>query len=137
MNRHEPSTDSQSAPDSDAGASSVASDSLTTPCPHREIIKAYGEALPDLPQPRVWDGQRAKNLAARWRWVLADQKSKGKPHDREAGIAFFGRLFAYVSRCDLLMGRNDRGWSASLPWLVEARNFAKVLEGNYEPREAA
>lgn len=124
------------SPCSDAGASVVASNMLPT-CPHNEIIAIYSDTLPTLSQPRMWKGARPKNLAARWRWVLDDLKKKSKPHDREAGIAFFRRMFEYISRCDLLMGRNDRGWSCSLPWIVEEKNFAKIIEGNYENRESA
>lgn len=121
---------------SDADASGVASNLLPT-CPHKEIVAIYSETLPALSQPRMWEGSRQTNLAARWRWVLDDLKKKGKPHDRDAGIAFFRRMFEYVAKCDLLMGRNDRGWACSLPWIVEAKNFAKIIEGNYENREAA
>ncbi len=122
--------------DSDAGASVVASNLLPT-CPHKEIVAIYRETLPTLSQPRMWEGSRQTNLVTRWRWVLDDLKKKGKPHDREAGIAFFRRMFEYVAKCDLLMGRNERGWTCSLPWIVEAKNFAKIIEGNYESREAA
>lgn len=121
---------------SDADASVVASNSLPT-CPHREIIAIYNETLPALAQPRMWEGVRQTNLAARWRWVLDDLKKKDRPHDRNAGIDFFRRMFEYIAKCDLLMGRNDRGWSCTLPWIVEAKNFAKIIEGNYENREAA
>lgn len=121
---------------SDADASVVCSNLLPT-CPHKEIIAIYNETLSALPQPRVWEGTRQSNLVSRWRWVLDDLKKKGKPHDRDAGIAFFKRMFEYIAKCDLLMGRNDRGWTCSLPWIVEAKNFAKIIEGNYENREAA
>ncbi len=110
--------------------------SKLAPCPHQRIIGLFAEHLPELPQPRLWDGAREKNLASRWKWVLADLKKKGKPFDKEAGIEFFGRMFAYISKCDLLMGKKG-DWSCSLPWLVEAGNFAKVIEGNYERKEAA
>ena len=92
----------------------------------------FGEMLPELPQPRVWDATREKNLAGRWKWVLSDLKQKSRPFDKEAGIDFFRRMFEYVSRSNLLMGKNERGWTCSLPWLVESKNFAKVIEGNYE-----
>jgi len=110
--------------------------SKLAPCPHQRIIALFAEHLPELPQPRLWDGAREKNLASRWKWVLADLKKKGKPFDKEAGIEFFGRMFAYISKCDLLMGKKG-DWSCSLPWLVEAGNFAKVIEGNYERKDAA
>ena len=105
-------------------------------CPHQEILSIFAEELPDLPQPRVWDGKRADAMLARWRWVLADLKKKGKPHDKAAGLEFFRRMFAYISKSDFLMGRKT-DWTCSLPWIVEAENFAKIIEGNFEPKEAA
>ena len=105
-------------------------------CPHQEILSIFSEELPDLPQPRVWDGKRADAMLARWRWVLADLKKKAKPHDKDAGLEFFRRMFAYISKSDFLMGRKT-DWTCSLPWIVEAENFAKIIEGNFEPKEAA
>jgi len=105
-------------------------------CPHQEIISIFSEILPELPQPRVWDGAREKNLANRWKWVLADLKKRGKPCDKDAGIEFFRRMFAYIAKCDFLMGKR-KDWACSLPWIVEAENFAKIIEGNFEPKEPA
>jgi len=122
-------------PCSDAAASVVASNSLA-PCPQKEILDLYAKELPDLAQPRVWNGSRAKNLRSRWAWVLADLKKKGKDFDTAAGLMFFQRMFAYIAKSDLLMGRSGK-WTASLPWIVGAENFAKIIEGNYENREAA
>lgn len=102
-------------------------------CPHREIIALYAKHLPQLPQPRIWEGQRSKNLKARWNWVLSDFKKKGKEATKENGLDYFERMFGYVSKVPFLTGQNG-GWSCDLPWLVEAGNFAKVIEGNYENR---
>lgn len=120
---------------SDAAASVVASSALA-PCPHQKVIALYAEELPELPQPRIWNGAREAHLKERWRWALADLKNKDKPHDADAGLQFFRRMFAYIAKCDLLMGKKG-DWSCSLPWIVEANNFAKIIEGNYENREAA
>lgn len=113
----------------------VVSESLPT-CPHQEIIALFGELLPELPQPRVWEGNRRDHLASRWKWVIADLRKKGMPADRQAGIDFFRRMFEYIGKRDRLMGR-DGGWSCSLPWIVKAENFAKIIEGNYEKTKGA
>ena len=106
-------------------------------CPQQEILALYAEILPDLPQPIAWEGARATNLRARWRWVLADRLRKGKPCDRDAGIDFFRRMFGYVAGNDFLSGRTS-GWKGcDLGWLVKAENFAKVIAGNYDGKEAA
>lgn len=108
-------------------------------CPHQEIIKLYGKHLPDLPQPRAWDGQREQNLRARWRWVLtAKEAQSGECYatDAATALSFFDRFFAYVAKSEFLTGRKGK-WQSNLAWLVKAENFAKVLEGQYENRQEA
>lgn len=107
-----------------------------TPCPHEKVIALYANALPMLPFPRVWEGQRQEMLKARWRWVLTNKKPNGEPYatDADSALDFFRRFFAYVAKCPHLVGDNERGWTADLAWLVKAENFAKVLEGKYEPK---
>lgn len=107
-----------------------------TPCPHAEIVSLYAELLPELPQVRKWEGTRARHLKARWVWVLADLKSKGKPFDKAAGLDFFRRMFGYIHKSDFLMGRSG-GFSCSLPWIVNDENFSKIIEGNYENKDVA
>lgn len=103
-----------------------------TPCPHSEIIESYSRNLPELPQVRKWEGSRASNLKARWLWVLADLKAKGKPFDKAAGIGFFERMFGYIAKSDFLMGRTDKAFCCSLAWICKDENFTKIIEGNYE-----
>jgi hypothetical protein len=107
-------------------------------CPQQEIIALYAEVLPDLTQPRTWEGARQTNLTARWRWVLSDLKRREKPHDRNAGLDFFRRLFCHVGKSDFLMGRTKNAWDGcGLDWIVKAENFLKVIEGRYDNRVAA
>lgn len=111
--------------------------SKLTPCPHKEIISLYAEHLSALPQPRVWDGARAKNLQARWKWVIADLEKKGNPVSQQDGLDFFGRMFAYIATCDFLMGKTSSWTGCDLAWIVNAENFAKIIEGRYENKVAA
>lgn len=108
-------------------------------CPQQEVIAMYGEVLPALPHPRAWEGQRVNNLKARWRWVLTAKTSKGKRYatDKGSALDFFRRFFQYVAESDFLTGRDGKWQGCNLGWLVKAENFAKVLEGHYENREAA
>lgn len=105
-------------------------------CPHRQIIELYAKHLPALPQPRIWDGQRAENLRARWRWALTAKKSNGHryAHDLQSALSFFDRFFGYVAASDFLTGRDGKWSGCDLAWLVKAENFAKTLEGKYENR---
>lgn len=92
------------------------------PCPQQDIIAAYHEALPELPPVNEWADASAENLRVRWR---------SKPEYRS--LEWWRDLFAYIGRSDFLMGRKG-DFQASLPWIVKASNFAKIVNGNYENR---
>lgn len=114
----------------------VASKPATIPCPHQKLIELYEKHLPMLPYPRVWEGQRQKNLASRWKWVLSAKKRDKSPYatNAEEALQFFDRYFAYVATSDFLTGRNGKWSGCDLGWLSNAENFAKVVSGNYETR---
>lgn len=100
-------------------------------CPHRAIIELYNAALPTLPRVREWTPARQQALRVRWR---------EKP-ERQS-LAWWEKFFRYVEKSDFLTGRCKRGnghdtWECSLPWLLKAENFAKVIEGHYENRGQA
>jgi len=104
-------------------------------CPHDRLLALYAEHLPQLVQPRVWDGARADAMRARWR-QCAKPSAFGKGYATvEDGIAFWTRFFRYVATCPALANGIPRGngssWEPDLPWLLKAENFAKVIEGKY------
>lgn len=107
-------------------------------CPHERILAIYAEELPELTQPRTWNGQREVNLRARWRWLMTATRSDGERYARTEieGTDYFRRLFRYIRESDFLMGRKGQ-WAADLEWLVQASNFAKVIDGKYDNREAS
>ena len=110
-------------------------------CPHLELLDIFAEKLPELPQPKpeLWEGQRAKNLSARWKWCLTAKKRSGARYatTKAEALDFFKRYFGYVAKSDFLTGRDGRWSGCDLAWLVKADNFAKVLQGNYENRQEA
>lgn len=110
-------------------------------CPHGELLDLFAEHLPMLPQPKpeLWTGARAAALKARWRWVLTAKKRDGSRYanNREEALSWFRRFFAYVAESDFLTGRDGKWTACDLGWLCNESNFAKVLQGNYDCREAA
>lgn len=109
-------------------------------CPHGELLDLFAEHLPMLPQPKpeLWTGSRAAALKARWRWVLTAKKRDGSRYatNREEALSWFRRFFAYVAESDFLTGRDGKWTACDLGWLCNESNFAKVLQGNYDNREA-
>ena len=88
-------------------------------CPHQKIIAIYHQVLPELPGVIVsrWaTSQGAANLRTRWREDRRHQE-----------IDFWTKFFSTVRTSKHWMGENERGWQADLRWLLERRNFDKVL----------
>jgi hypothetical protein len=119
---------------------SASSSAKLPPCPHRKVLELFGKHLPMLPQPKpeLWSGQRAKHLAARWKWLLTATK---KNHERYAttedeALQWLDRFFGYVAQSEFLTGRDSKWSGCDLGWLCNEENFAKVVQGNYH-REAA
>ncbi len=96
----------------------------TPPCPHLKIIDLYHEVLPELTEVRVWEGERERKLAARWKGDKARQN-----------LDWWRSFFESVRGMPFLMGertgRDGRAFTCTLEWLVSPKNFAKVIEGNY------
>lgn len=96
------------------------------PCPHKEIIAAYHELLPELPQVNVWNQSSKKNLQARWREDKARQS-----------LDWWKWLFAErIGNSDFLMGK-IKEFRADLDWIVRPNNFQKIMNGRYQNRDSA
>lgn len=90
-------------------------------CPHFEIIDAYHEILHDRPAvvKSLWHkNPSAKNLKARW---------DDDPEHQD--VDWWRGFFEAVRTNDWWMGRNEK-WQkgVTLHWLLEQKNFIKVVE---------
>ena len=50
------------------------------------------------------------------------------------GIDAWKSIMERASNSQHLTGNNDRGWTASLDWMIKSANFVKIMEGNYDNR---
>ncbi|TWD77471.1 hypothetical protein FB547_1095 [Variovorax beijingensis] len=109
-------------------------------CPHLRMIDLFAKHLPELPQPRpeLWQGKNAEAMRARWKWVMTAKRTNGERYATTANEAldWFDRFFQNVAGSAFLTGRNGK-WACNLGWLMKADNFTKVVQGNYENKEAA
>lgn len=109
-------------------------------CPHEQIVAIYHEILPECPRVIEWNDRRQTLMRTRWR-------EKAKPNGRsqgytttEDGLRYWRRFFTFVSQSKFLTGKappqpGRAPFVASLEWLITPSNFAKVVEGNYNPTE--
>ena len=90
-----------------------------------EAVKAYNDSAEasGWPQLRILSKQRRASLKARLKecggldgWHSALERARSSPH---------------------LCGQNDRGWTANFDFLTRQSSFAKLMEGNYDPRNRA
>jgi hypothetical protein len=117
-----PSTEGGSPSASPDGSSSASRKEGRAPsqCPHEEIIDLYHEELPELPRVRVWKEASRRNLRARWR-------ESSERRCLEWWRWFFREC---IRQSDFLMGRKT-DFVATLSWMVQPRNFEKILNGQY------
>jgi hypothetical protein len=94
-------------------------------CPHKEIINLYALHLPMLTQVKVWSDSRSRLLKARWR---EDTKRQN--------LEWWDRFFKFVSQSNFLTGKST-DWQADIEWILNSKNFIKILEGKYDNKVAA
>jgi len=93
-------------------------------CPQSEILKLWAQVLPDLPQPRIWKGNRPVLLRARWN------------EDKERqNLEWWESFFKFLRNSDFFMGKvhqpGRKPFVGRIDWLLKSENFMKTYEGNY------
>jgi hypothetical protein len=129
----ETETEKEKEKDTDAYAS-LSADTLPT-CPHQEILMLYKKHLPHLTQPRVWEGSRQTNLRQRWRQAAKPSNYSPKGYKTlDEGLAWWDSFFGYIANdSSLAQGfkTKERTWHPDLEWIINATNFAKIIDGKY------
>jgi hypothetical protein len=112
----------------------LSADDLPT-CPHQEILSLYKKHLPHLTQPRVWEGSRQTNLKNRWRQAAKSSNYSPEGYKTlEGGLKWWDSFFGYIANDTKLatgFQNKERTWQPDLAWIVNATNFAKIIDGKY------
>ena len=88
------------------------------PVPFSKIVELYHSICISYPKLRAVEGNREKQIAARWK--------------KYKSLDAFRELFEKAEASDFLKGENDRAWTADFDWLIRPTNMSKVLEGKYD-----
>ena len=105
------------------------------PCPHQEILALWKKHLPHLMQPRVWEGSRQATMRQRWQQAAKPSNYSPKGYKTlKEGLEWWDGFFSYIaSDTKLSQGFESKGrvWRPDLEWVVNAANFAKIIDGKY------
>jgi len=97
-----------------------------SPCPVEQIITIYQETCTRLPRLRVIPDKTRNAISARWRQDVKFQS-----------IEFWQGFFDYCNENKFLSGQSnprpgsDRPFRADLNWVVNATNFANIINEKY------
>ena len=83
------------------------------------VARLYNDLCPSLPSVRTLSDKRKRDIKARLKKYTLDD---------------FQKVFEKAEKSSFLRGDNERGFRASLDWLINEGNMAKVLDGNYDDR---
>ena len=83
------------------------------------VVRLYNDLCPSLPSARTLSDKRKRDIKTRLKKYTLDD---------------FQKVFEKAEKSSFLRGDNERGFRASLDWLINEGNMAKVLDGNYDDR---
>ena len=83
------------------------------------VVRLYNNLCPSLPSVRTLSDKRKRDIKTRLKKYTLDD---------------FQKVFEKAEKSSFLRGDNERGFRASLDWLINEGNMAKVLDGNYDDR---
>lgn len=87
-----------------------------------EVQRLYNNICVSYPKCSILSEARKKAINARLTLYSMEQ---------------FEEMFRKAEASDFLKGSNNRNWKANFDWLLCDRNFARVLEGNYDNKTSA
>jgi hypothetical protein len=106
-----------------------------------------GGAPPDPPKPPEaakpvdfknlvdWFNAETRGAFGLVKYPLGEKRQASiRARIRERGKAAFMEAVRKAVQSDFLRGQNNRGWAATLDWIIKPSNFEKILSGNYDNR---
>lgn len=97
---------------------SEASSASPAPEVFHQIVSIWNEKILNLPKAKGCSGARLKRCQVLW-----------KQHGQRE---YWVDLFLKINETAFLNGKNDRGWTASVDWVLKGDNRIKILEGTYD-----
>ena len=96
-------------------------DNVNVNVDYKDIISEWNSFTWKLSKLKALNTERKKHL-----------KIRIKEHGREE----LSNAFKKVKDSEFLQGENDSNWKANFDWVINSSNFVKIIEGNYDNKEA-
>jgi hypothetical protein len=104
-------------------------------CPYEEIMRAYNEVLPELPEARLLNAERRRAIKGLWQFALTSRRTDGarRAEDGSSALAWIRNYFERARHNDFLMGRtqpsaNHANWRCDITFLASEKGRVHVLE---------
>lgn len=99
--------------------------------PYQDIVAMWNDVCGGfLPRVKALNDNRRQKIKCRLDEFGGDSKEDWLAHAKE--------LFERIIASDFLRGGNNSGWTATFDWVFEnAKNWVKVIEGNYDNNRGA
>lgn len=88
---------------------------------YQEIVDMYNDTCVSFPRVTTISDARKKAISARLKTYTIED---------------FEQTFKKAESSSFLKGKNERNWSANFDWMIKDANMAKILDGNYDNRQA-
>lgn len=88
---------------------------------YQEIVDFFNDTCVSFPRVTTLSESRKKAIRARLKNYTVDDIKKA---------------FVKAEASSFLKGNNDLNWSANFDWMLKDANMAKILDGNYDNRQA-
>jgi len=112
------STQEEGEEEADKDKSLSENSASISPVPYQKIIDLYHEHLPKLAKVVKLTNKRKTAIRNRWK-------------DDADNLKFWEDYFKYCAKSKFLHGGNERGWEASIDFLVREDVIVKTQEGKY------
>ncbi len=108
-------------------------------CPYEKIIEAYHNKLSCLPSIKSLTDARRKKINSLWVFLLTKKRIDGTAYatNEQEALLKFEQYFDMVGQSDFLSGRveSNRTWQCNIDFLIEQKNFIKIIEGAYSNKK--
>lgn len=105
------------------------------PCPYKDIVDRYHEALPMLPKVKLMQKDRQAKMRKAWGWVLSSTKTDGtrRATTSDEALQWFAEYFARAADNAWLTGKSPRSaehanWRCDIDFLLSERGMKAVIE---------